>query len=54
MFVINGRGNWATNCSLPTRARAGRWQAHPAALQPQGKLFSEINWLAGHSPDQVQ
>ncbi|NGF45225.1 ves domain protein, partial [Enterobacter hormaechei] len=24
-------------------------------LQPQGKLlFSEINWLAGHSSDQVQ
>ena len=54
VFVINGRGNKIA--SLPTVARAGSMAIHPAAFcQPQGKLlFSEINWLAGHSPDQVQ
>ena len=32
VFVINGRGNWAINCSLPTGRVLVRWQAHPAAF----------------------
>lgn len=32
VFVINGRGNWATNCSLPTRARAGSMAGTPCGF----------------------
>lgn len=32
VFVINGRGNWAINCSLPTRARAGSMAGTPCGF----------------------
>jgi len=54
--VINGA--WQLGDKLLTTDQGACWfdgRHTLRLLQPQGKLlFSEINWLAGHSPDQVQ
>lgn len=56
VFVINGA--WQLGDKLLTTDQGACWfdgRHTLRLLQPQGKLlFSEINWLAGHSPDQVQ
>lgn len=56
VFVINGA--WQLGDKLLTTDQGVCWfdgRHTLRLLQPQGKLlFSEINWLAGHSPDQVQ
>ena len=56
VFVINGA--WQLGDKLLTTDQGACWfdgRHTLRLLQPQGKLlFSEINWLAGYSPDQVQ
>ncbi|EHU40644.1 hypothetical protein ECDEC2B_2102 [Escherichia coli DEC2B] len=54
--MINGA--WQLGDKLLTTDQGACWfdgRHTLRLLQPQGKLlFSEINWLAGYSPDQVQ
>ena len=56
VFVINGA--WQLGDKLLTTDQGACWfdGRHTLRLyNRKGKLlFSEINWLAGHSPDQVQ
>ena len=56
VFVISGA--WQLGDKLLTTDQGACWYAGRHTLRllhPQGKLlFSEINWLAGYSPDQVQ
>jgi hypothetical protein len=56
VFVINGA--WQLGDKLLTTDQGACWfdgRHTLRLLQPQGKLlFSEINWLAGHSPRWMQ